>query len=74
MLEYENFLNRYIFIFLLGGISALDELQFNTRERRHLSEQLLNSSQGSIVPYIVGLSEYFSNTIPIISSSLELLF
>jgi len=38
---YENFINRYIYIFLLGGISALDELQFYTGERRHLSEQLL---------------------------------
>jgi len=56
----------------LGGISALDELQFDTGE--HLSEQLLKSSQESTVPYIVGLTEYLVNTIPIISSFLELLF
>jgi len=74
ILEYENFINRYIYTFLLGGISALDELQFDTGEQRHLSEQLLKSSQGSTVPYIVGLPEYLANTIPIISSSLELLF
>jgi len=74
ILEYKNFINRYIYTFLLGGISAFDELQFDTGEQRHLSEQLLKSSQRSTVPYIVGLSEYLANTIPIISSSLELLF
>jgi hypothetical protein len=74
ILEYENFINRYINTFLLEGISALDELQFDTGEQRHFSEQLLKSSQGSTVPYIVGLAEYLANTIPIISSSLELLF
>jgi len=58
----------------VGRISALDKLQFDTGELRHLSEQLLKSSQGSIIPCIVGLEEYLTNTIPIISSSLELLF
>jgi len=70
----KNFINKYIFIFLPGGISALDELQFDNGERRHLSKQLLKSSQGSTVQYIVGLAEYLANTILIISSSLELLF
>ncbi|KAG4084557.1 hypothetical protein H8356DRAFT_1355662 [Neocallimastix lanati (nom. inval.)] len=46
-LDYKNFLNKYIYIFPLGGIPALDELQFDTREWRHLSEQLLNSLQGA---------------------------
>ena len=40
----------------------------------YISEQLLKYSQGSTIPYIVGLTEYPVNTIPIISSSLELLF
>jgi len=39
----------------LRGISALDELQFDTGEQRHLSEQLLKSSKGCTVPFIVGL-------------------
>jgi len=68
------FVNRYIYIFFLGEILALDELQFDTEEWGHLSEQLLKSSQGSTVPNIVGLAEYLANTISIISSSLELLF
>ena len=63
ILEYENFINRYIYTLLLGGISALDVLQFDTGEQRHLSEQLLKSSQGSTVLYIVGLAEYLANTI-----------
>ena len=64
----------YLYIFLLGGISALDELQFDTGKRGHLSEQLQKSSQESTVPYIMGLAEYLANTMPIISSSLEFLF
>jgi hypothetical protein len=28
----KNFINRYIYIFLLGGILALDALQFDTGE------------------------------------------
>ncbi|KAG4085845.1 hypothetical protein H8356DRAFT_1357007 [Neocallimastix lanati (nom. inval.)] len=68
-LEDVNFINRYIYIFHFGGISALDELQFDTGETG-----TLNCSQGSSVPYMVGLAEYFANALPIISSSLELLF
>jgi len=58
-------------------ISTLDELQFDSREQRDLSEQLYKKvpQQGSTVPYIVGLcGEYLTNTILIISSSLELTF
>jgi len=72
--KIRNFINKYIYIFLLGGISALDELQFDTGERGHLSKQLLKSSQGSTISFIMGLAEYRTNTIPIINSSLELLF
>ena len=60
-------------MFLLGGTLALDELHFDTGEQRHLKELLLESSESS-VPYIVKLAEYLTNTIPVISSSLELLF
>ena len=55
ILEYENFINRYIYLFLLGGISALDELQFDNGKQKHLSGQHLKSSQGSTVPYICGV-------------------
>jgi len=54
----QYFINRYIYIFLLGGISALDELQFNTGDRGRLSEQLLKSSQGSTIPYMVRFAHY----------------
>jgi len=46
ILEYENFIKKYIYIFLLGGISALDELQFDTGEQRHVSEKLLKVHGG----------------------------
>jgi len=53
-------------------MSALDELQFDTGEKRHLREKLLNSSRGSTVLYIVGLAEYLAKIISIINSSFEL--
>jgi len=59
-----SLLPSYSNTFLLLGISALDELQFDKGEKRHWSEQLLKSSQGSTVPYIVGLAEYLANIIP----------
>ncbi|KAL6630118.1 Serpin domain-containing protein [Neocallimastix sp. 'constans'] len=50
---------------------SLDELQLDTGEQRHLSEQPLKRSLGSTVPYkLWGLWKYLANTIPIISSSL----
>jgi len=61
-------------MFLLGGISALDDLQFNKEDLRYLSEQLLNNSKGFNIPYIVVLKNYLAKIIPNISSSLELLF
>ena len=60
-------------MFLLGETLALDELQFNTGEQRQLNEHLLVSSE-SDVPYIVKLAAYLTKTVPVISSSLELLF
>ncbi|KAG4098849.1 hypothetical protein H8356DRAFT_1424405 [Neocallimastix lanati (nom. inval.)] len=39
-----------------------------------INEQLLNSSQGSTVPYLVRLAHHHAKTISIIRSSLELLF
>ena len=51
------------------GISALDEIQFNTRDQKYLSELLLNSlHRRSTVPYIIGVKRYLAKTIPIISS------
>ena len=61
-------------MFLLGGTLALNELHFDSGEQRHLNELLTNCSSESTVPYLVGLAEFLSKTIPIISSSFELLF
>ncbi len=61
-------------MFLLGGTLALNELHFDSGEQRHLNELLTRSSSESTVPYLVGLAEFLSKTIPIISSSFELLF
>jgi len=55
ILEYENFIYRYIYTFLLGGISALDELQFDTGEQKHLNEQLLKVHRGLLFRILWGL-------------------
>ena len=36
ILEYENFIYRYIYLFIHGGISALDELQFDTTPKKFI--------------------------------------
>jgi len=72
--DNDNYINHYIYMFLLGGTSALNELHFDRGEQRHLNELLFKSSSESPVPKIVGLAEFLTNTIPIISSSFELLF
>jgi len=41
---------------------------------RQLSELLFKGSSESPIPKIVGLAEFLTSTIPIISSSFELLF
>ncbi|OUM70529.1 hypothetical protein PIROE2DRAFT_1408, partial [Piromyces sp. E2] len=72
-LELNNIIYNYIFTFLLGGTLAFNELQIDKAEQRHLNEQLYSSS-GSHVPYMEGLAAFLTKTIPIISSSMKLLF
>ncbi|OUM58041.1 hypothetical protein PIROE2DRAFT_16801, partial [Piromyces sp. E2] len=52
---------------------SFNELQIDKAEQRHLNEQLYSSS-GSHVPYMKGLAAFLTKTIPIISSSMKLLF
>ncbi|OUM65571.1 hypothetical protein PIROE2DRAFT_7413 [Piromyces sp. E2] len=52
---------------------AFNELQIDKAEQRHLHEQLYSSS-GSHVPYMEGLAAFLTKTIPIISSSMKLLY
>jgi hypothetical protein len=61
-------------MFLFDETFALNELQFNIEEQRHLKELLLKSSEFNI-PLIVSLADYFTNTILVVSvsSSLALL-
>ena len=61
-------------MFLLGGTLALNELHFDSGEQRQLNELVFKGSSGSPVPKIVGLAEFLTSAIPIISSSFELLF
>ena len=61
-------------MFLLGGTLALNELHIDSGEQRQLNKHLIEGVSESSVPYIVGFAEFLTNTIPIISSSFELLF
>ena len=61
-------------MFLLGGTLAFNELHIDDGERRHLTELLIKSSAESSVPYLVGLADFLTKSIPVISSSFKLLF
>ena len=62
------------YLFLFDGTLALNELHFDRGEQRQLNELLFKGSSESPVPKIVGLAEFLTSAIPIISSSFELLF
>ncbi|KAG4087309.1 hypothetical protein H8356DRAFT_1433819 [Neocallimastix lanati (nom. inval.)] len=72
--NFEDYINHYIYLFLLGGTLVLNELHFDSGEQRQLNELLFKGSSESPVPKIVGLAEFLTSAIPIISSSFELLF
>ena len=70
VIVFEDYIDHYIYLFLLGGTLVLNELHFDSGEQRQLNELFKGSSE-SPVPKIVGL---LTSAIPIISSSFELLF
>jgi len=72
--DFEDYINHYIYLFLLGGTLVLNELHFDSGEQRQLNELLFKGSSESPVPKIVGLAEFLTSAISIISSSFELLF
>ena len=72
-MELDKNIYNYIFTFLLGGTIAFNELRIDEAGQRQLNEQLYSSS-GSHVPYVEGLAAFLTKTIPIISSSMKLLF
>ena len=72
--DFEDYINHYIYLFLLGGTLVLNELHFDRGEQRQLMNYFSKSSSESPVPKIVGLAEFLTRAIPIMSSSFELLF
>jgi len=72
--DFEDYINHYIYLFLLGGTLVLNELHFDSGEKRQLNELLFKGSSESHVPKIVGLAEFLTRAIPIISSSFEQLY
>ena len=67
-------INNYIFTFLLGGTLAFNELQIDKSEQKLLEELLYSPLLEFSVPYMLGLAEFLTKSMPIISSSMELFF
>jgi len=55
------------------GGNAFKELHINSGGQRYLNGLLYSPSESS-VPFMLGLAEFLSNAVPIISSFMELLF
>jgi len=72
--DFNDYINHYIYLFLLGGTLALNDLHFDSGEQRQLNELLFKGSSESPVPKIVGLAEFLTSAIIIISNLFELLF
>jgi len=60
-------------MFLLGGTLALDVIQFDTRKQKYLKELVLKNFESN-APYRVSFTDYLTNKITIVCSSIELLF
>ena len=63
--DFEDYINHYIYLFLLGGTLALNELHFDSKQ---FNELLFKGSSESPVPKIMGLAEFLTSAIPIISN------
>ena len=72
--KFNDYSNHYIYLFLLGRTLTLNVLHFDSGEQRQLNELLFKNSSELPVPKIVGLAEFLTRAILIISSSFELLF
>ena len=60
--------------FLLSGTLAFNELQIDRSEQKLLEQLLYSPLLEFSVPYMLGLAEFLTKSMPIISSSMELLF
>jgi len=58
--DFEDYINHYIYLLILGGTLVLNELHFDSGEQRQLNELLFKDSSESPVPKIVGLVEFLT--------------
>ena len=61
--DFKDYINHYIYMFLLSGTLALNELYFDRGKQRQLNELLFKGSSESPVPKIVGLAEFLTRAI-----------
>ncbi len=66
--DFEDNINFYVLYILLGGSTIFEILDFNSEERRHLTEYIFHKLKSSFLyPYFVGLAEFLTNAMPIVS-------
>ena len=58
--DFEDYINHYIYIFLLGGTLTLNEIHFDRGEQRQLNELLFKGSSESPDPKNCGLDGILS--------------
>ena len=71
--DYENNLYYLILSTLLGGCRIYEITKMSSGERRQFIDDIFIKSNGSSVPYFVGIAEFFSNAMPYINRDFSLL-
>ena len=68
--DFEDNINFYVLCILLGGNTIFEILDLNSEERRRLTENIFHKPESSFLyPYFVGLAEFLTNVMPIVSRS-----
>ena len=68
--NFEDNINFYALCILLGGNTIFEILDLNLEERKRLIENIFQKSVSSFLyPYFVGLAEFLTNVMLIISRS-----
>ena len=69
--DFEDNLNFYVLCLLLGGNAIFEILRIRSGERRRLINKIFQSQSRESsfpYPYVVGLAEFLTNVMPIVSS------
>ena len=68
--DFEDNINFYVLCILLGGNTIFEILDLNSEERRRFINDIFHESESSFLyPYFVGLAEFLTNVMPVVSRS-----